>query len=165
MLKNMKQRTYGFTLIELLVVIAIIGILATVIMASLSEAREKGRDAKRARDAQELQKAIELYYDQNGMYPNTPTGALVVNMNTGTADITPFISQVPRDPTNSGNYVYAYRIGNQGSAGQDAERQSYTIRMMLEADGIFCKLSGVAKNYPGVAPGYSTYEAYPACNF
>ena len=52
-----------------MVVISIIGLLASVVFASLNGVRAKGRDAKRASDIREVSKALELYYDANGQYP------------------------------------------------------------------------------------------------
>ncbi len=63
----------GFTLIELLVVIAIIGLLSSVVLASLSTARGKARDARRLSDILEVQKAIEMYFIDKGAYPG-PAG-------------------------------------------------------------------------------------------
>lgn len=56
----------GFTLIELLVVIAIIGILSSVVLASLNTARSKGTDAKIQSEIRSIAVNAELYYDNNG---------------------------------------------------------------------------------------------------
>jgi len=60
-MKNQK----GFTLIELLVVIAIIGILSSVVLASLNTARDKGTDAAIKANLANARAQAELYYDDN----------------------------------------------------------------------------------------------------
>jgi type II secretion system protein G len=59
----------GFTLIELLVVISIIGLLSSIILASLTSARARARDSVRLSDLHQLSIALELYRTTNGSYP------------------------------------------------------------------------------------------------
>lgn len=58
----------GFTLIELLVVIAIIGILSSVVLASLNTARAKGADAAIKSNIDSARAQAELYYDNAQSY-------------------------------------------------------------------------------------------------
>lgn len=67
MMHKLKNR--GFTLIELLVVIAIIGILASVVLASLNSARDKGTDAANKSNLNNMRAQAELVYDDaDGSY-------------------------------------------------------------------------------------------------
>ncbi|HWO07317.1 MAG TPA: type II secretion system protein [Candidatus Paceibacterota bacterium] len=96
MFRTTKER--GFTLIELLVVIAIIGILSSVVLASLNSARQKGRDARRVSDLKQIQLALELNYDANQTYPLSDE---IEN------DIVPtYISSLPVDPSSDDPYEY-----------------------------------------------------------
>ncbi len=62
----------GFTLIELLVVISIIGLLSTVVLATLNSARGKADNTQRNQIAEEYRKALALVYDSNNeTYPDT----------------------------------------------------------------------------------------------
>lgn len=109
----------GFTLIELLVVIAIIGILSATVMISLNAARAKGNDARRLSDLKQLQRALELYYDQNGSYPSQGSWkGTTPNCYTSGPDASgaipglapTFIRSLPQDPKPVlPSYCYLYR--------------------------------------------------------
>jgi prepilin-type N-terminal cleavage/methylation domain-containing protein len=68
MLTTRIRKSSGFTLIELLVVIAIIGVLASVVLGSLNQARGKARDTVRKSNLRQISVALELYYDKYNTY-------------------------------------------------------------------------------------------------
>ena len=162
--KQSKQGRYGFTLIELLVVIAIIGILASVVLASLNSARKKSRDARRLADVKQLQVALELYFDANsGSYPTALSALAPTN-----------IPVIPKDPVGNTDYSYA-------ALGSLTSCTSYHLGASLEestnpalnsdvdaAAGTICTGGGTEFTGVGDLPGTSpakcnTADAGTAC--
>lgn len=115
----------GFTLIELLVVISIIGLLSSIVLASVSNVRADARDARRISDLRQLQTALQLYAEDNGgLYPSTGSISTVY-MDPGCTQsvssphqktpnwipglTTKYIGVLPRDPKpiSGGCYMYS----------------------------------------------------------
>jgi prepilin-type N-terminal cleavage/methylation domain-containing protein len=78
---NKKNNNFrkGFTLIELLIVVAIIGLLSSIVMAALTDARQKAQNTAKNQLVEQYVTALELYRDTYGYYPDygSPSGASI----------------------------------------------------------------------------------------
>ena len=76
MVRNAKyQARRGFTLVEILVVLAIVSLLAALLMAAFSRAREQGRRTTCTSNLKQIGLAMQLYTDDNS-YAMPPTMAV-----------------------------------------------------------------------------------------
>ncbi|MCX6718850.1 MAG: type II secretion system protein [Candidatus Taylorbacteria bacterium] len=163
---NVPIRIRAFTLVELMVAISIMAILTAIIVTNLMSSRAKARDGKRVSDINQIQLALEFYYDRCHEYPAT----LSPNANNDScpAGITlgSFIAQIPNPPGNIANEVYSsgYFISPVGSLHPD----NYLLHTQLEStnevlkDGIN-ESTRTAQNSPYAFA--SSINCYDANNF
>ena len=155
------NKNRGFTLIELLVVVAIIGILATVVLASLSSARSRARDAKRLADFRTIKTALTSYKIDTGAFPCTEGGSefYVEDDSTclTTALVQDYLPVVPLDPLygdngsseSGGDYMYRHSSGHyilrtelEGTGGLSRDSNYPSGRNCVDADYSTCAWSG-----------------------
>jgi len=135
-----KNYSKGFTLIELLVVIAIIGILASVILASLNSARAKGADAAIKSGMANAHTQAELYYDNNN---NSYLGVCAASGSATPAGINTILSQAATT-AGSGALITTLATGETvsgpGSAvcHDAANGTAYAAQMPLKGGGYWC---------------------------
>lgn len=99
----------GFTLIELLVVIAIIGSLSALLLPNFMATRERARDNQRKSDLRQIQKAFELYkQDQtDSSFPLTlPDSGVCWSSGLGCSGNV-YMNKFPTDPLGT-DYAYVY---------------------------------------------------------
>lgn len=155
---NTPGKIRGFTLIELLLVVSIIGMLSSIVIASLDNARNKSYDAVRKSDLRQMQVALELYYSDHGTYPaETWCDSSIGSYSDGCFAMiaaaahqdgwnqsstfyqqlaTPdYMNDLPVDPVNDTVHFYYYEPNNVDEPYPGAERhQGYYLRTRL-SDG------------------------------
>ena len=152
---------FGFTLVEIMVVLGIIGILASATLLTINPIGQlnKGRDVKRKAELSEIQKALQLYYADNGRYPDD-SGYKILPSGTSSplnwgGTWAPYIQLLPKDPKATHKYVYI---------SPDADNQTYMLYANLEqgeSDPQTCNYP----NHPACQSAPSGNACGAVCNY
>lgn len=152
----MIKKSKGFTLIELLVVIAIIGLLASIILVSLSTSRTKARDARAQGDLKQIINAMALYYDANNAYYATgDTDCNAAGEGTAIpagASIGTYMNPMPRNNGDATSGLYYWCNGG-ASGTQDTQKFCVYVQSVINtANWFYTSEKGAGTNTTSVCP-------------
>ena len=166
MVKGNNRVMRGFTLVEMLVVIALVGVIAAALIFGLNPLAQiqKSNDAHRKSDLASMQRALELYYQDNGNYPASSADfKLYINASTKNwgDQWTPYMSTLPKDPIPTNTYMYYSPASGNG--------QTYYIYANLQRgklDPGACNKGDACTSLTQGVPGFPTGNACGGtCNY
>jgi type II secretion system protein G len=141
----MKRYQNGFTLIELMIVMIILGVLASLVAGNFFTSLKKGRDARRKADLQNIQKALEGYYEDKNAYPvfnifaSAGLKLCETKADTDCGGEKVYMERIPEDPQADNGYSYYFStsgdqyklyscIENDQDEGQGVNQGAYVSR-------------------------------------
>lgn len=84
----------------------ILGILTGLISGNVLNSLQKGRDARRKNDLSQVQKALELYYEDKKVYPTSvPFGGKFCSSPSCLTNDKVYMTKLPSDPNTSYSYA------------------------------------------------------------
>jgi prepilin-type N-terminal cleavage/methylation domain-containing protein len=140
-LPSLKTKSLGFTLIELLVVIAIIGILASIVLVSLTGAKKRANDARIISSMGQLRTVAEIHQGNVGSY----AGFCSNN------DVT----VLQNDIVKQGGTNYNCQVAG--------DNNSYCIEVQMNSGKWWCVDSALRSQQYDSAPACDTAQATKAC--
>jgi len=159
MAKNNKHPK-GFTVIELLIVIAIIGLLASIVLVSVTAARNKAKDARIKSDVAQFKTLLALEYNDTesylGLQPNNAwinRDATCDNIAFSSTNYTVKARILCNDIYNntakkSGDAILYF--GVQAKASPFVPKENYSIMVYLNSGKMYCTgSSGLTSEYEG----------------
>lgn len=107
---NFNTKQTGFTLTEMVAVVVILAVLSGVLAPQLIKSIQKGRDARRIADIDNLVRALQTYYMEYNQYPPAASWTYSTDANFLSAlKSGSYITQNIQDPKNNTTYRYAYK--------------------------------------------------------
>lgn len=118
-----RKTTAGFTLMELLIAVAIMLIISGVSLSSFWQSQKKSRDTQRKSELAQVARALELYNEDFGEYPEDSSGLILGCQDAAGGEMVTcgweaefkayprgveaiYMKELPDDPSNNSNYYY-----------------------------------------------------------
>lgn len=151
------SRSQSFTLIEILIVITIMGTLTTMASVNFIETLKKSRDSKRKMDLANIQRGLEMYYEDEKRFPaNITFGSKLCKTPPLCNGEKIYMQTIPNDPSNTSGRIYYYTadpggtyyklystIENPYDTGQGVSQGGYAS---IDCGGALCKYGVTSSN-------------------